>query len=47
LGIELEPQANLENRHLISSVNSSVRVCVIPTNEELMIAQHTLEILNM
>ncbi len=46
LGIELEAQANLENRHLISSVNSRVKVCVIPTNEELMIAQHTLEILN-
>ncbi len=45
LGIELDQQANAENSHVISSADSRIKVCVIPTNEELMIAQHTLETL--
>lgn len=41
LGIKLDEQANLQNKTQISSSDSSMSVWVIPTNEELMIAQHT------
>ena len=41
LGIELDHARNEKNAELISSDRSSVRVFVIPTNEELMIARHT------
>lgn len=46
LGVEIDDRANKENSSVISTSNSSIKVCVIPTNEELMIAQHTFEILN-
>jgi acetate kinase len=45
LGIELDEAANAEGARLISSGGSWVRVYVIPTDEERMIAHHTLEIL--
>ncbi|MEQ8938460.1 MAG: acetate kinase, partial [Gammaproteobacteria bacterium] len=41
LGIELDIVANSENCAVISKASSSVKVCVIPANEELMIAKHT------
>lgn len=41
LGIELDIAANSENRTVISKTSSSVKVCVIPANEELIIAKHT------
>jgi acetate kinase len=41
LGVELEPQANSNGGPCISTSRSRVRVWVIPTNEELMIARHT------
>ena len=44
LGIKLDEAANRENRQLISTPDSRVRVWVIPTNEELMIAQHVAAI---
>ena len=44
-GIELNDEAHQENQTLISSIDSAIKVYVIPTNEELMIAQHTLETL--
>jgi acetate kinase len=45
LGVELDPQRNGANQEIISSDRSSVRVFVIRTNEELMIARHTRQLL--
>jgi acetate kinase len=45
LGVALDPDANAAGASLISRKNSRVAVYVIPTNEELMIAQHTLQLL--
>jgi acetate kinase len=42
LGVRLDEQANAVHGPRISSPESAVSVWVIPTNEELMIAQHTL-----
>jgi acetate kinase len=44
LGVRLDEQANAANGPRISTQDSAVSVWVIPTNEELMIAQHTLAI---
>ncbi len=41
LGVELDAQANAAGGPRISTVGSAVSVWVVPTNEELMIAQHT------
>lgn len=45
LGIELDEAANDRSAQLISSSPSSVSVWVIPTDEERMIARHTLALL--
>lgn len=45
LGITLDPTANAANASKISGADSRVPVFVIPTDEELMIAQHTLTLL--
>lgn len=45
LGITLDPDANARNAQRITTADSRVPVYVIPTNEELMIAQHTLRVL--
>jgi acetate kinase len=42
LGIDIDADANRAHRPLISSDGSRVSVAVIPTNEEEMIARHTL-----
>jgi acetate kinase len=42
LGVKLADQANASHGPCISATDSAVSVWVIPTNEELMIAQHTL-----
>jgi acetate kinase len=42
LGAKLDPDANAAGRSLISPPDSQVALYVIPTNEELMIARHTL-----
>ena len=42
LGVKLDAQANASGGPRISTPDSGVSVWVIPTNEELMIAQHTL-----
>ena len=42
LGVKLDEQANETGGPRISAADSSVSVWVIPTDEELMIAQHTL-----
>jgi acetate kinase len=46
IGVELDRTANLECRQVISSERSRVRVFVIPTNEEAMIARQTLDVLD-
>jgi acetate kinase len=42
LGIALDPQANAARGPLISKSDSAVRAFVIKTDEEAMIAQHTM-----
>jgi acetate kinase len=43
LGIELDRDANRRHAQVITSPESRVRVFVLATNEEAMIAQHTIE----
>jgi acetate kinase len=45
LGVALDPAANAANAAVISSSQSRVIVRVIPTDENLMIARHTLRLL--
>ena len=44
LGIELDESRNRHNEEVVSSDRSRVRVFVLPTNEELMIARHTAKL---
>jgi len=46
LGIALDPSANATRGPLISRPDSRVPVYVVPTDEELMIARHTLALLS-
>jgi acetate kinase len=46
LGAAIDAAANIAGQPLISTPSSRVRVYVIPTNEELMIARHTLALLS-
>ncbi|SAK68688.1 acetate kinase [Caballeronia arationis] len=43
LGVSLDADANAKHGPLISTAESAVEAWVIPTNEELMIARHTLD----
>lgn len=45
LGLDFDPDANACNKTLISRSTSRVACYVIPTDEELMIARHTLAVL--
>ena len=45
LGVELDPAANNRGERTISRNGSAVACYVIPTDEELMIASHTLRVL--
>jgi acetate kinase len=45
IGVRLSEQANEQNALRISSEGSRVGCYVVPTDEELMIATHTLRIL--
>ncbi len=45
LGIDLDAAANAAGKLLISRPDSRTRLYVMPTNEELMIAKHTLAVL--
>jgi acetate kinase len=47
LGIEIDQNANSANQFRISDKTSRVSVFVIPTNEELMIARHLCDTLNL
>ena len=42
LGVEIDPAANMGGKSVISRPGSRVKLMVIPTDEELMIAEHTL-----
>ena len=44
LGLRLNPAANAANASIISATDSRIDVCVIPTNEEWIIARHTAEL---
>jgi acetate kinase len=46
LGAELDREKNVTNNELISTEKSRVKIFVIPTDEEQMIAQHTLSLLS-
>jgi acetate kinase len=46
LGAVLDPAANAEGKQVISRPDSAVALYVIPTDEELMIAQHTLALIS-
>ncbi len=46
LGVSLDPEANASNAQTISRRDSRVPVYVVPTDEELMIAQHTWSLLS-
>ena len=46
LGLEVDPSANAGGGPRISGPRSRVSAWVIPTNEELMIARHTLRVLH-
>jgi acetate kinase len=43
LGVELDISANQQSASFISTKNSQIAVWVIPTNEEIVIAKHSLE----
>ena len=45
LGLDFDPQANAGGKSLISRAGSRLACYVIPTDEELMIARHTLAVL--
>jgi acetate kinase len=45
LGVALDPAENARHARLISRSDSRIPVYVVPTDEELMIAQHTLTLL--
>ncbi|MGI9214389.1 MAG: acetate/propionate family kinase, partial [Gammaproteobacteria bacterium] len=44
LGVKIDQKANQNNSQIISTDDSKIIVGVIPTNEELMIAEHTKSI---
>jgi acetate kinase len=46
IGIELDRTANRNGAQIISTERSRVRVFIVPTDEEAMIARHTLETLD-
>jgi acetate kinase len=46
LGADMDQDANEAREQVVSRTKSRVRLLIIPTDEELMIARHTLEVLN-
>jgi acetate kinase len=46
LGAALDPAANAANKTVISTPESRIRLYVVPTDEELAIARHTLSLLS-
>jgi acetate kinase len=45
LGVKLDPEDNRQAEDIISTADSRVTVRVVPTDEEAMIARHSLEVL--
>jgi acetate kinase len=45
--LALDEQANSRHESRITHANSAVSAWVIPTNEELMIARHTWDLLGL
>jgi acetate kinase len=45
LGVSLDPRCNAQHASRISRADSRIPVYIVPTDEELMIAQHTLSLL--
>ncbi len=45
MGLELDAEANANNGPLLSTATSRIACYVVPTDEELMIARHTLAVL--
>jgi acetate kinase len=45
MGLEFDAATNATDNARISTAASRVAACVIPTNEEWMIARHTAELL--
>ena len=45
LGVSLDPADNARHALRISRADSRIPVYIVPTDEELMIAQHTLSLL--
>jgi acetate kinase len=45
LGVTIDPAENSRHAHRVSGSDSRIPVYVVPTDEELMIAQHTLSLL--
>lgn len=46
LGVDLDPVQNDQDAECVSDPLSRVKVLMIPTNEEVVIAQHTADVLN-
>ncbi len=46
LGVQLDPDANSSNSALVSTPHSHIEVRVVPTDEEAMIARHTLDMIH-
>jgi acetate kinase len=46
LGAELDPKANAKNAFLISGTSGRLPLYVVPTDEEVMIAQHTISLMS-
>ena len=46
LGCELDADANTQGASLISAPASRIPIYVVPTDEELMIAKHTVSVLS-
>ena len=48
MGVKLDPEKNSTRgiNGIISSEDSTIKVCVIPTDEELMIAKDTYDLIN-
>lgn len=45
LGVRIDADANARKAYLISATDTRVPVFVVPTNEEMMIAKHTINVL--
>jgi acetate kinase len=46
LGAKLDADANSRGETRISSADSRIALCVVPTDEELMIARHTMALVS-